>query len=174
MFWDGIFGFILYSFCLAIFCIFKLSTNGIQYPDNLIQYFYEFDYNDFILCISIIIFHFIFNISLILTCNYFTPIHILIISIIKETYSIFQTGSNLALNILGFFILILIFITFLVFIEVIEINICKLSYNTKGNIELRSKTDSLVEYDYINFPEDELDLNEVGDLDSLSSISIYY
>ena len=93
---------------------------------------------------------------------------------IKETYGIFQTGSNLALNILGFFILILIIIMFLVFIEVIEINICKLSYYTKRNINLRSKKDTLIEFDFINFPEDELDLNEVGDLDSLSSISIYY
>ena len=35
------------------------------------------------------------------------------------------------------------------FIEVIEINICKLSYNTKNNIESRSKTNTLVEMEAI-------------------------
>ena len=90
-FWEGLFGFISFSICLGIFCFFGLSANGIEHPDNLIQYFNEFDYNDFIICLTTIIVFFIYNISIILTCDYFTPIHILIVSIITETYSIFET-----------------------------------------------------------------------------------
>ena len=148
---EGIFEFIIFSICLVSFCIFGLSANSIEHPDNLIQYFNEFDYNDFIICLTTIIVFFIYNISIILTCDYLTPIHILIVSIITETYSIFETSSNLALNFLGFFILILIFIMLLVFIEVIEINICKLSYNIKRNIELRSQKDILIEFGSASF-----------------------
>ena len=107
--WEGVFGFILHSICLAIFCGFKLSSNGIKHPDNLIQYFNEFDYNDLIVCLSMIITYFIYNISIIWTCDYFTPIHILIILILIDTYGIFTTDSNLALNFLGFFILIFLY-----------------------------------------------------------------
>ena len=79
--------------------------------------------------------YFIYNISIILTCDYFTPIHTLIISIINETVDNLVLGYNLTLFILSIFILLLIIFMFLVFIEVIEINICKLSYNTKRNIK---------------------------------------
>ena len=126
--WEGVFGFILYSICLAVFCLFKLSVNDIKYPDILIKYFNEYDYNDFILCFSKIIKDFTFNISIILTRDYFTPIHILIIYIISDTILFFKTGLNWTLNILGLFILILMAIMFLVFIEVIEINIYNLFY----------------------------------------------
>ena len=156
----GIVGFILQSICLVIFCRFGLSANGIKHPDNLIQYFNEFDYNDLIVCLSIIITYFIFNISLILTCGYFTPIHILIIIIIKATGSHFLPDSNFALNILSIFILILIAIMLLVFIEVIEINICDLSYNTKKNIEFRAKKDLLIEFGSFALPNDPPELDE--------------
>ena len=84
-----------------------------------------------ILCIAEIISDFIYNISIILTCNYFTPIHILIISIIIDTYIYFRSNSNISLNILSILILIIILFMLLVFIEVLEINIFNLSYNTK-------------------------------------------
>ena len=48
----------------------------------------------------------------------------------------------------------------LVFIEVIEINICNLSYNTKRNIELRSKTDVLIEFESASFVIKEPELDE--------------
>ena len=50
------------------------------------------------------------------------------------------------LNILSFLILILIAFTFLIFIEIIEINICNISYNTKMNIEIRSGKESIIEF----------------------------
>ena len=172
-FLEGVFEFIINSICLIIFCRFELSANGIQHPDNLKKYFNEYDYNDLIICLSEIIVSFTFNISIILTCDYFTPIHILIINIINDSTLFFRIDSNLALYILGSLFLILILFMLLVFIEVIEINIFNLSYNTKRNIELRSKTDTSVDIDSINFPEEEPELNEVKELDDLSSNSIY-
>ena len=170
--WEGVFGFILYSICLTIFCKFELSVYGIKHPDNLVQYLNEFDYNDLIVCLTNIIYYFIYNLSLILTCGYFTPIHILIISIINETDGFFRAGANLALDILGFFILILIAIMLLVFIEVIEINICNLSYNIKKNIELRSKNDSLFELDSIYLLNNEPELDEESEKQNIPMDSI--
>ena len=165
--WQGFFGFILHSICLAVFCLFALSANGIQHPDNLKKYFKEFDYNDLIVCLAIIIVHFIYNILIFLTCDYFTPIHILISPIIKETFIYLQPDSNLSLNILGIVLLILIAIMFLVFIEVIEINIFKISYNTKKNIELRSNNESSIEFNSIHLLNDEPEPDEQSE----SSIS---
>ena len=158
--WQGIFEFILHSICLIIFCRFELSVNGIQYPDILIKYFNDFNYNDLIICLSRIIKDFIFNISVILTCDYFAPIHILIIWIISETGYHLLPNSNWALNILSIFILVVITIMFLVFIEVIEINIFNISYNTKKNIKLRSIKDCLLEFDSGSFLVDEPNLDE--------------
>ena len=61
-FLEGILEFIIFSICLAVFCLFRLSANDIKHPDNLIQYFNEFDYNDLIVCLSTIITYFIYNI----------------------------------------------------------------------------------------------------------------
>ena len=144
--WEGVFGFILHSICLTIFCLGGLSANGIKHPEILINYFEQFDYNDLIVALAIIFVHFIYNIIIILTCDYLTPTHILICSIIKETSIYFKQDSNLVLNILGIIILILIAFLFLVFIEVIEINIFNISYNTKKNIDLRLKDEALIEF----------------------------
>ena len=102
-----------------------------------------------------------------MTCDYFTPIHILISPIIKETFIYLQPDSNLSLNILGIVLLILIAVMFLVFIEVIEINIFKISYNTKKNIELRSNNESSIEFNSIHLLNDEPEPDEQSE----SSIS---
>ena len=171
-FWEGVFGFILNLIFLVIFCQFEISLYGIKHPDNLIKYFNEYDYNDFIVCLSIIAFYFLLDLSIILTCNYFTPIHTLIISIINETFRhlIPDSNSNFILNILSIIFLFLITIMFLVFIEVIEINICNLSYNTKRNIELRSKTDVLIEFEAGSFVINEPELDEQTERNIESSI----
>ena len=169
---EGVFGFILYSICLVIFCRFELTVFGNKHPDNLIQYLNEFDYNDLIVCLVDIISDFIFNISIILTCNYFTPIHILITLIICDIYAYLQTVSNLALKILSIFILILIFIMLLIFIEIIEINIFNLSYYTKKNIDLRAKTDILIEFDSLCFLNDEPELDDESKKNNISMNSI--
>ena len=51
---------------------------------------------------------------------------------------------------------------FLIFIEVIEINIFKISYNTKKNIESRSKHETLIEFTNILASDDELKFDEEG------------
>ena len=140
--WEGAIGFIINLICLIAFNLSGLTIDGIKYPDNIIEYVENFNYNDFIVCFTITIAHFFVNTSLLLTCHYFTPTHTLIIFIIKDCHLYLRSSENVFLNISGFLILILIALSFLIFIEIIEINICNISYNTKKNIEIRSRKES--------------------------------
>ena len=132
--WEGAIGFILYLICLVSFSLSVITINGTKYPDNIKEYFENFDYNDFIVCFTTIIAQFFGNISSFLTCNYLTPNHILIILIFRDGHLYLKPGENMILNIAEFLILILIAFMFLIFIEIIELNICNISYNTKKNI----------------------------------------
>ena len=162
--WEGILGIILLIIGLVIINSLKLVIDGILYPDNFYSYFGNYDINDFIICIMVIIVSFIYNISIFLTCDYFSPVHILITSIIKESYYYMHINKNIALNLLGILTLILILFMFLVFIEIIELNIFNISYNTKKNIEIRSKLDSFSDPNNILNSNEDLKVYEDDDL----------
>ena len=134
-FYEGSLELILNIIVLIIINKLGVEIAGVKYPDNFYELFDNYDIYDFILCLIITLIFFIFNIVILLTCDYFTPVHILITSIIRECYNYLQFGENIKLNMLGFLILLIIAFMFLVFIEIIEINICNISYNTKHNIE---------------------------------------
>ena len=116
----------------------------------------NYDIYDFLVFLSSTISNVFYNIVIFVTCNYFTPCHILITSIIKEIYNNLNTDGNISLNFLTFFILILIALMFLVFIEIIEINFFNVSYNTKRNIELRSLSDFDITLNNIQAPQEDL------------------
>ena len=143
--WEGFLGIILYIIVLVIINKLELTIGDIKYPDNFSEFIEGYDFNDFIVFFSNIITSCIYNISIFLTCDYFTPVHILIISIMKECYYYLKSMKNYILNILGIITLILIAFTFLIFIEIIELSVFKISYNTKNNIEKRSRIDSQVD-----------------------------
>ena len=50
---------------------------------------------------------------------------------------------------------------FLIFIEIIEINIFNISYNTKKNIELRSRIDSLIDFNSLLNINEEIEAEEM-------------
>ena len=146
--WEGLIGLILNIIILVIVNQLRVTISGIEYPNNFYELFDNYDINDLIICFVELIMNAIYNIVIFVTCDFFTPFHILITSIIKEFYSYLQTDGNLVLNILGICILIFIAFMFLVFVETIELNFWNISYNTKKNIELRSLTDSSIENNY--------------------------
>jgi hypothetical protein len=61
--------------------------------------------------------------------------------IIGEFYPYFKVKEK-TLNIIGFIIIFLILVVFLIFIEIIELNCYGLSENTKKNITRRGRYDS--------------------------------
>jgi len=146
--WEGLIGLILNIIILVIVNQLRVTISGVEYPNNFYELFDNYDINDLIICFVELIMNAIYNIVIFVTCDFFTPFHILITSIIKEFYSYLQTDGNLVLNILGICILIFIAFMFLVFVEIIELNFWNISYNTKKNIELRSLTDSSIENNY--------------------------
>ena len=106
-----------------------------------------------------------YNILLLLTIDYFTPLHIVLGVIIEQMYSYFQIGDNLTLNIVSIICFIFITFLYLVYIEIIEINIFNLSDNTKRNIEIRANNEALLEINTINTRQESAD-------SSYSSISL--
>ena len=57
--WEGAIGFIINLICLVAFNLSGLTIDGIKYPDNIIEYVENFNYNDFIVCFTITIAHFL-------------------------------------------------------------------------------------------------------------------
>ena len=155
--WEGLINFILFSICLLILNIFGLTIGDIIYPENLFDYCNNFDLNDIIVILINVFASCLYNILVLITCNEYTPCHVLIILIINESYYYFKFKENLVLNITGFCILLLLLIVFLIFIEMIELNICEISRNTIKNISIRAERDS---YSAIKNGDDEASENE--------------
>ena len=66
----------------------------------------------------------------------------------------------MTLNILGITTLILIGFTFLIFIEIIELNICNISFYTKNNIVKRSKDESFLGNEKVTERNEEINEEE--------------
>lgn len=155
--WEGVINFILFSLCLLVFNIFGLTIGDTIYPQNLFDYYNNFDINDIIVILINVFASCFYNILVLITCNEYTPCHVLIILIINESYYYFKFKENLILNTIGFCILLLLLIVFLVFIEMIELNICEISRNTIKNISIRAGRDS---YSAIKNGDDDASENE--------------
>ena len=158
--WEGAITLFLHIICLVVTNLIGPTIFDIKYPDNFFEYFENYDIYDFIICLIVIIISIIYNILFFLTCDYFSPFHILITSIIEECYNYFQINEDLTLNILGITTLILIGFTFLIFIEIIELNICNISFYTKNNIVKRSKEESFLGNEKITERNEEINEEE--------------
>ena len=163
--WAGIIGLILNTITLIIISVKEYTIADIKYPNNFFEYFDKYNIYDFIICFVIIMVSLIYNILLLLTIDYFTPLHIVLGVIIEQMYSYFQIGDNLTLNIVSIICFIFITFLYLVYIEIIEINIFNLSDNTKRNIEIRANNEALLEINTINTRQESAD-------SSYSSISL--
>ena len=158
--WIGLIGLILYAIIIIIINILGVEIAGIKHPDNFYSLFNNYDIYDFFFFLSFLIGQAIYNIVILLTCDYFTPIHIFIIAIFKEIYNSYSFDQNIALNFLTLFILVIITFMFSVFIEIIELNIFQISYNTKRNIEFRSFEDSIKALSNFTPPGDDISVDE--------------
>ena len=167
--WQGALELVLNIICLVTINLFGAVIEDIEYPDNFLDYFRNYNIYDFIMSFILILVGFFYNAFLFLTCNYFTPCHILISLIIKECYTYFQLQRNMFLNILGFIDLILVTFMFLIFIEIIELNIFNISYDTKKNIEIRSKLET--PFDINNTIDSNEEIKEEDEEDEKSNSS---
>ena len=144
----------LIDFVLTILsAIITTSTNGLfcNMVDNekkcflpsLIQYFEEFAFIDFVSLISSLFFKSITYFLNIYTIFYLTPNHMLIIYILCKFF------ENLILGIINFylwtfFIFPFLLLSYLSYLEIIELNFCGINFDTRKNIEFRAKEESLL------------------------------
>jgi hypothetical protein len=123
----------LYSglICLILFLLFSLLSYHYWDLDNFSDYFNNFNITELLVLIAYFITQYGLYIGALLTNKNNTPCHIFIIYIFGQLayYTNFSTNSIIL-------IICLIFILFmsLIFNEIIEINFCGLSENTKKNI----------------------------------------
>ena len=109
--------------------------------DDLGKYFNNFDIKELLVMLGIISSQFVLNLAYLFTIKIYSPCHVFIIFVFGQLayYIYFEEGILISTLV----IVCLIFILFLslIFSEIIELNFCKLSYNTKKNISKRAESD---------------------------------
>lgn len=163
--WEGVINLILFVISLSIINSIGATIAGIKYPNNIYEYRNNFDKNDLYVIILVIVVSCVYNLLVIVTCEIFTPCHVLILLIINECNYYLKMNKNKILNFIGFLILLLIFFMFLFFIEVIELNLFGISINTKKNIGIRANDDKEMYIGEIDLSFDENDIENEKILD---------
>lgn len=171
-FWEGGIEVILYIIGLYIINRVGLTISDIKHPDNFNEYKRNFDKIDIILALIHIIISGIYNVFILLTCDYFTPYHVLFILIIHQSYYYFKIDENIIFNIIGFFILLLIFFMLLFFIELLEFNLYGFSMNTKKNIGIRAMKEHDDNFEVGDFSLDDSQIEKENIDDEGKNISL--
>ena len=151
MFFEGVFELIFSIITLII----ARSMNKLDKIEDFIS---KFKGIEILLIISWIIACFIYHSTLFKIIDTFSPFYIHISLIISEIISLFlKIGEDLPTAQIIFYILSFIICPFmiLVFIEIIELNFCRLSYMTRQNIENRARLERL--------SKEEIDINKEKD-----------
>lgn len=119
---------------LLIFAVFDYFFFDI---DDYNKFFSEFNYKELLVILGVIITQFTLNLGILLTNKYYSPCHIFIIFVCGQLalYVIHFDGKSAGILVGLFSILFLS----LIFNEIIEINVCGLSKNTKRNISKRAE-----------------------------------
>ena len=101
--------------------------------------------------VSLIFINFITFVTIFIILDIFTAFHIFLLNIISEIIiclaeGIFNSNFYIMIIVYSIFLIISVFVV-LVFIEIIHLNFCGLSYMTKKNIEERARLDSMLNDD---------------------------
>ena len=149
-FYEGFFVLIINIILLIIISNFEVSEHsGILkvfkhskyrekiFLDNWNYYIDKFDGKEFFVFCLAAINRVLYNLFSLLTIKYFTPSHVIIILLFGEMEYGFETVKRGNIAFVVFFFILLFFLI-LVFTEIIELNFCGLSENTKKNIKKRA------------------------------------
>ena len=126
--------------------------------DDYEKYFNNFDAIEFLVALGVIVTQLGLNLGILFTNKNYTPCHVFIIFIFGQLAN-YIDFSGLSIAIL--FCLLFILFMSLIFGEIIEINICGLSDNTKRNISYRAQA----EEDIIRTDNNFDDMNEEQERD---------
>ena len=137
LFYEGIFETIIGIITLII-------TTKIGKIDNFFDFQKNSNYKDNLVLISLIIFNFATYLLKYIVIDLFTPFHAFLITMLSLIIS-FLTDMDFKeiTTILALIFFIVGLLLVLIYIEVIELNFCGLSYMTKKNIDIRAQNDAL-------------------------------
>ena len=135
------FSFYVGLFNLIVLLIFSIFDYYFLKWTPFEKFFNNFDKKQLLLLLGIIFSQLGINITTLLTTKNNSPCHIFIIFVFGQiAYYIDFSGISTVVIIL----LIIILFLSLIFNEIIEINFCKLSYNTKRNIAKRAEVETFL------------------------------
>ena len=129
----GLFNLILFTI-LSIFNYYYLKI------DDFEEFINNFNKTEFLVIIGFGIVQLGLCLSFLFTNRENTPCHIFIIAVLGQFANLVDFSTYSIVIIV--FLIFLLFLS-LIFTEIIEINVCKLSYNTKRNIAKRAEIENL-------------------------------
>ena len=121
----------------------KIKYNNETYVDNLMEYFSHFKGIEILVFILSMIGRTGFIMFGLLTVQYYTPAHIILVLIIGEIFHYFMYEKTDYTLYIKYPILILIIFFALILLEIIELNFCGFQINTKKNIIERAETEDI-------------------------------
>ena len=153
---------------LILFIIILIITTKIGKLDNFWDYYNNLDAKEIIIFIVLIIFVFIYDLSLFITIDKYSPFYIMLLDTLAELifYFVDFDTDDPMISISSIIINILVFLMILIFVEIIELNFFDLSYMTQKNIKIRAQQDSALEGNdednetKINYQDYDVELNE--------------
>ena len=126
-----------------------ISTQYFSMFDSYKAYFSDLDTTEIIIFFSLILLHFITFVIVFIIIDIYTPFHVFLLMMLSYIINpIFNSDfwinktEKYIIIFYWIFLIINIFMT-LIYIEIIQLNFCGLSYMTKKNIEERAKLDSI-------------------------------
>ena len=136
--------------------------------DKFEEYFDNFNINEFFVAIIIMVTQIVLYLCTLITNKNYTPCHIFIIFVFGQLAYYINISENRKISIICIVCLILILFFSLIFNEIIEINVCGLSDNTKKNIMIRAesedfyikKDDTITDESINDKDEKEVELNK--------------
>jgi len=168
-----------------------IITTKINKLDNFLDFIHSLsnDGKEIAIFIALIIDQFLVYSIQITIIDIFSPFHVFLLNILTEFILFFfminRYDGNLKVIITTIVSTIICFAMILIFIEIIELNFCGLSYMTKKNIELRAEKDSMIDFkdeekekiDYegysLTIKDDKInELNDINELFPMENDSI--
>ena len=138
------FSFYVGLFNLVVFLIFSIFDYYFLKWTPFKEYFNNFNYKHLLIALGVIFSQLGINITSLFAAKYNSPCHVFIIFVFGQIAYYIDFSGLFPLVVV---LLIIILFLSLIFNEIIEINFCKLSYNTKRNISNRAEVDTLLKND---------------------------
>ena len=146
--------------CVILFLIFVIFDYNYIGIDKYDDYFSNFSGIEVFMIIATIVTQFFLNLFLLITNKINSPCHCFIVFVFGYMANYVDFSEKSTIVICGTLVILLFA---LIFNEIIELNFCGLSYNTKRNIMLRAEKDK----------EENYDLNRSDTNDSTNEINGY-